>query len=231
MELESEKVFEVFQDKDVTSVFHANTVLTSATFLREKALLSRGTVDRNDNWYQTSQYSDPDDKSEGVWFDVFVDTFDIHDSLSRRNSYGPMLFVLNSEIVKSACTGQIWVTKLNPTKWEGKSHEDKWFTSIEELSRGFEKTNWEHMVVFRNCGGVLPFDDHLQQLVLDDPKFKNHMDIDYFSMALGAVTHAKFEGRVEIEITKRECEQNCKCIDNYKSERVKTNKMFVPQVF
>ena len=230
MELDSQEVFDVFQAKEIASVFHANTVLTSTQFLRENALLSRGTIARHDNWYQTDQYSDPDDKSEGVWFDLFVDTFDIHKTLRRRNSYGPVLFVLDLEAVRTACTGQIWVTKLNPTKWDGKSHEEKWFTSIDELNENFSATNWDHMVVFRNCGGELPFDDCLQQIILDDPQFQNADGIDYYSMALGALTHSKFEGAVAMDITKRDCSFGCQCIQNYAGKRATTKKMFVPEL-
>ncbi len=77
-------------ERGVTEVFHANSVATSCHFIRENSLLSRGTVERL-GLKQTSQYTDNADKKYSIWFDVFVDTVDIHQRASRRNQYGPVL--------------------------------------------------------------------------------------------------------------------------------------------
>jgi hypothetical protein len=54
-------------------LYHANSVITSCQFLKHKALLSRGSVDRLE-LAQTDQYSDGDDKRYSLWFDVFTDS-------------------------------------------------------------------------------------------------------------------------------------------------------------
>jgi hypothetical protein len=121
MEIPSKHVYEALRDVGVTSLYHANSVVTATQFLRHNALLSRGTVERN-GWIQTPQQSDSQDKRYGIWFDVFMDSVDIHNRARRANAYGPVLFEFDLEIIQRTYTGRIWVTKLNPTKWGGRSH-------------------------------------------------------------------------------------------------------------
>jgi len=109
MEMSSKKVYNILTEKGVTQLHHANSVITACQFLREGSLISRGTVDRN-GWFQTPQESDSIDKNLSLWFDVFVDTVDIHDRAKRKNVYGPVLFVLDVAIIKKAYTGCVWVT-------------------------------------------------------------------------------------------------------------------------
>jgi hypothetical protein len=47
--ISSRKVYEILKDADVDSLHHANSVLTACQFLREGALLSRGTFSRRGN--------------------------------------------------------------------------------------------------------------------------------------------------------------------------------------
>ncbi|MHC4405278.1 MAG: hypothetical protein ACYTG0_36995 [Planctomycetota bacterium] len=106
MEIQSKKVFDILAENGVTEVYHANSVITACQFLREGALLSRGTVDRK-GWYQTAQSSDLDDKKHGIWFDIFADSVDIHHRARRKNAYGPVLFVLDAKIIRKAYTGKV----------------------------------------------------------------------------------------------------------------------------
>jgi hypothetical protein len=84
MELNATRVFEIFQAKGMTSLFHANSVITATQFLREGALLSRGTV-AGRGMFQSAQSSDASDKEQSVWFDVFADSVDIHGRASQWN--------------------------------------------------------------------------------------------------------------------------------------------------
>jgi hypothetical protein len=228
MDLPSKKVFEVLQSKGVASIHHANSVITACQFLRIGSLVSRGAIERK-KLYQTPQDSDAIDKRWGVWFDVFADSVDIHQRAKRANAYGPVLFVLNAELIKSAYTGRVWVTKLNPTKWEGTNAEDRWFTSIADLNANYVKGRFDQMIVFRHCGGALPFGPHLQRIVLDDPQRKTPGRIDYYSMAYGALTFAIAEGPVAAKIERRNCPAGCACNTHYSSDVAATREMFWPK--
>ena len=229
MEISSKKVYDILTEKGITQLHHANSVITACQFLREGSLISRGTVDRN-GWFQTPQESDSIDKNLSLWFDVFVDTVDIHDRAKRKNVYGPVLFVLDVAIIKKAYTGCVWVTRLNPTKWKSKKHEARWFTSADDLADNFVFGEFDQMIVFRHSGGELPFGRYLKEVVVDDPKMKKPGMIDFYSMAYGALTLAKTEGEVDVKIKKRRCPTDCKCVPGYKREPKRTIKMFFPKL-
>ena len=77
MHISPKALFDILSDKGITSLHHANSVVTSCSFLKSGQLISRGTLERG-NGIQTAQYSDSDDKRYDVWFDVFTDSVDIH---------------------------------------------------------------------------------------------------------------------------------------------------------
>lgn len=230
MEIPSKRVFDVLKANGVESIYHANSVITACQFLRASSLLSRGTVDRQ-RLYQTPQESDVIDQNHGIWFDIFTDSVDIHHRARRVNVYGPVLFVLDIQLIKRAYTGKVWVTKLNPTKWAGKRHEARWFVSADDLKRNFVKGEFDHMVVFRHCGGELPFDGYLQEIILDDPQRKTPGNIDYYSMAYGALTLAKTEGEVSANVRRRKCPPGCSCVKSYQRDSQRTKVMFYPKSF
>ncbi len=180
---------------------------------------------------QTPQKSDEADRRMGVWFDVFADSVDIHGRASRANIYGPVLFVLKTEIIKEVYTGGVWVTKLNPTKWQGRDHDERWFASAKELSGSLVKGRFDQMIVFRHCGGELPIEKHLERLVLDDPDRRTGKSrIDYYSMAYGALQWSMTEGGMDVPIDKRKCRDGCVCVDDYASNAVRTKSMYLPKL-
>src|SRR3989304_10061841 len=148
MEIASKRVFEILQEKGVDTICHANSVLTACQFLRSGSLMSRGTVYRK-GLYQTPQKSDRIDRKYGIWFDVFTDSVDIHNRARQANCYGPVLFVIDSELIKKTYTGRVWVTKLNPTKWKGNEHRERWFEYDSGHSIDFARGNFDQMIVFR----------------------------------------------------------------------------------
>lgn len=229
MEIPSKTVYDVLVDNGVDTLYHANSVISSCQFLRNGALLSRGTVARN-GWYQTPQSSDKTDRSQGVWFDVFVDSVDIHQRAKRKNVYGPVTFVLDAKIVKRTYTGKVWVTKLNPTKWAGRKHEQRWFTSSDDLRKNFVKGKFDQMIVFRHCGGELPFRKYLKEVMLDDCQLKTITKIDFYSMAYGALRLSITEGNLDIRIKKRRCPNVCKCVSEYSADKASTRKMYFPKI-
>ncbi|NOK09788.1 hypothetical protein [Corallococcus exercitus] len=229
MMISSKAVYAAFKDKGVEHIYHANSVITSCQFLRKGALLSRGIVARN-GMHQTPQTSDTIDKEQSVWFDVFADSVDIHDRARRPNIYGPVLFVMKSEIIKEAYTGGVWVTKSNPTEWTGKKHDQKWFSSAKELKSDLKKGEFQQMLVFRHCGGELPFTKYLREILLDDPKLHStKSNVNYYSMAFGALRLAVTEGGLSVPINKRKCRNGCKCKQEYARDTDHTTKMYFPK--
>jgi hypothetical protein len=229
MELPAAKVFEIFQAKGMTSLFHANSVITATQFLREGALMSRGTIAQR-GMFQSAQNSDDSDKEQSVWFDVFTDSVDIHGRASQWNVYGPVLFELDLEKLKAICTGNIWITKKNPIYWRGKTHEEKWFVSEKDLADNFSVGTFEQMIVFRHGGGVLPIRGCIRGITLDDPAIDHPSKIDFLSMALGALQLAITEGGDKVSIHRRQCATACRCVAQYRADLEQTRRMFVPNV-
>jgi hypothetical protein len=138
---------------------------------------------------------------------------------------------MKAEIIKEAYTGGIWVTKTNPTEWQGKKHDEKWFSSAEELKSGLKKGQFQQMLVFRHCGGELPIRKYLQEVVLDDPDQKSpNVNIDYYSMAFGALRLAITEGGLKSKVIKRKCRNGCSCKQYYSGNKTRTKTMYFPSV-
>lgn len=231
MEIPSKTVYEVLKDKGIDEIFHANSVITSCQFLRTGALLSRGTIAR-DGLYQTAQTSDLDDQRFGIWFDVFADSDDIHHRAKNVNLYGPVLFVLDVELIARAYTGKVWITKLNPTKWSGKTHEERWFISAKDLEDNFVKGRFDQMIVFRHCGGELPIQKYLKKVIMDDPRLVSKAQkVDYYSAAYGALQLSMTEGPVSVPIVRRECQKGCTCQAEYSDNPEHTKEMYAPKIY
>ena len=229
MDLPSKHVHSVLVDAGVTDIYHANSVTTACHFLKLKSLLSRGSTERR-GLRQTGQSSDEIDKRHGLWVDVFADSVDIHERASKRNRYGPVVLRFDVGIIEKTYTGRIWVAKLNPTKWSGTKRDERWFQTKADLDSNFTLGTFDHMLVFRHCGGELPFAGFLQEVIIDDPKMKTADGADLFSIAYGAVRLALSETRLNVPISKRECASRCKCKSEYKAAEEATHEMFVPDV-
>ncbi len=226
MYLKSSAVWDVLEAHDVEHLYHANSVITSCQFIKQKALLARGAVERM-KLPQTEQYTDAVDKRYSLWFDVFADPIDIHERAGRANRYGPVLFVLDLERLRTSYTGNVWVTKLNPTRWAGTTREDRWFQSNADLKENFVYGDFNQMIVFRHCGGIMPLADSFDHIILDDPRLKVD-GVDMYSGAVGALTLAACDAGMEITIEKRECARHCDCRQHYAGNNRRTSVMFTP---
>lgn len=229
MDLPSKHVFEVLESKGIKELYHANSVATACQFLRSRSLMSRGTVERM-GVAQTPQKSDDADKRYSIWFDIFMDSVDIHARAGRANLYGPVLFVLDIRAIEKNNTGRLWVTKLNPTKWSGRSGSERWFQDKQDLEENFVVGRFDQMVVARHCGGELPFKRFLKKIVLDEPNQKNTNDVDVYSMAIGALRLAMQDARIDVPIEKRCCKNACKCQEYWGSEKSRLSQMFDPKI-
>ena len=229
MHLPSSHVFETLRDKGVTELHHANSVATACQFIRRRSLLSRGSVERL-GITQTPQISDDADKRYSIWFDVFLDSVDIHKRASRANIYGPVLFVLDIGIIDRNSTGKIWVTKLNPTKWAGQSESQRWFKDKTDLVNNFVKGCFDQMLVLRHCGGSLPFGSYLKNIILDDPYQKTKDKIDIYSMSVGALRLAMGDANINVPIHRRKCTNGCVCRDDWSENNQRLLQMFNPKI-
>nr|WP_320050382.1 hypothetical protein [uncultured Desulfuromonas sp.] len=229
MDIPSKHVFEVLMDKGINELHHANSVITACQFLRSKSLMSRGTVERL-GIPQTPQSSDDIDKRYGIWFDVFADSVDIHYRARKANVYGPVLFVFDTRLIERSYTGRIWVTKLNPTKWAGKNDRQRWFQNKEDLEENLVKGRFDQMLVFRHCGGQLPFRRFLKKIILDDPQWENDDGVDLYSMAVGALRLAMADSGIDAPIERRVCRDGCVCEDEYAQDEERLSMMFDPKI-
>lgn len=215
MELNAKEVLEVLKKKGIEHFHHANTVQTSCVFLQHGRLLSRGTVDEK-GIKQTPQKSDDFDKKYGIWYDVFLDTVDIHARAKSRNFYGPVLFVFGLGILEEDWLASIWITKKNPTDWkDADTPADRYFQSVEEFAKGYSKGNFGSMFMLRSAGGVLRLNPHLEHIIVDDPSWK-YEGSDVYAQTIGALRASAWQGGLkDISIRKRECVTDCKCKDQY----------------
>ena len=229
MEILSKRIYEILKDKGVTSIYHANSVMASCNFLRNRCLMSQGSVDKL-GLFQTSRVSGQVGRNYGIWDDVFTDSVDIHELAGNANGRGPVLFELDIEIIRNSYTGKVWITKSNPTEWETQTHhERRWFISANDLDHYFTCDNADHMTVFRHCGGKLPLQNHLRKIIIDDPGLRTRTDqVDCFSMAYGAIRLAMAEGGIEVPVEKRSCGDDCGCRDDYLNGTVDAERMFSP---
>ena len=229
MDIPSRHVFDVLTEKGVDNLFHANSVATACQFIRSRSLMSRGTVERL-GATQTPQASDDVDKRYGIWFDVFMDSVDIHHRARRANAYGPVLFVMDTKIIERTYTGRLWVTKLNPTKWAGKPDQQRWFRNKKDLEENFVVGRFDQMIVARHCGGELPFKRYLRKIILDDPNKETEDGVDLYSMAVGALHLAMQDANLDVPIERRQCRHGCLCGEYWGEDDERLFQMFDPKI-
>jgi hypothetical protein len=212
----------VLQGKFIGQLHHANTVTTSCTFLQLDGLASRGHI-TDLGLQQTPQPSDSIDQKFGVWYDVFMDTVDIHARASKRNLYGPVLFILDVGILKALPPkSEVLVTKKNPIYWDdGDSEDARFFTTPEELET-FHRTSpfgikgtFGLMVVIRTQSGILSFPDGVVSVVVDDPERPLSDGTPAFPHAISRIKEASRLGGTHFAATKRICRDGCICLREY----------------
>ncbi|MGN7359471.1 hypothetical protein ACTHPF_20480 [Paenibacillus sp. SAF-054] len=216
MELDNHDFYESLSKKGITHLYHANTVVTSCTFIQEGGLLSRGAVEAR-GLVQTPQSSDDDDKRFNVWNDIFVDSVDLHERFGRQNHYGPVLFKLSLELLKDSNLPPVWVTRDNPIYW--KSHfddEDKYFSSFDEFDESYSLGNYREMITLRDTMDILPFDPYLEEIIIDNPKYIRNGK-NYGRHAKLAIRTALMNSGYDyshVTVSTRKC-GSCYCERNY----------------
>lgn len=159
------EIYDALSSKGVTYLYHANTVITSNTYLEEGYLLSRQYVENN-RLNQTPQKSDKIDKKYDIWNDIFFDSIDIHQRINGDNKYGSVLFVFQLEILRDI-DSEIKIIKKNPTKWTDLDTEEvRYFTSIDDIVGKFDKTVFDHMITLHDCGKI-SLKNYLKKIIVD----------------------------------------------------------------
>lgn len=231
MKLNAQKAWEILSDKGVEYLYHANSVMTACTYLSESALLSRGYVESH-GLHQTPQSSDSIDKKYRIWNDVFLDTIDIHHRASRRNYYGPVLFVLDLDVLLHDPISTIWITRKNPTNWvPGETRSERYVSSIKKLRETFDPSDFGSMIVLREINGRLPFAGCLRRLIVDDPGelMLAGEKRRVFKPAITALRNAAHDGGIKyLRIATRVCSRFCDCGEQYYTYPYDTISMFKP---
>ncbi|WP_440339446.1 hypothetical protein [Megasphaera sp.] len=208
--IEIKRILEIHR---VNALFHANTVLTSISFLKNKGLCSRAYIDKLPDSYQTHQYSDKDDKAFGIYNDIFFDSVDIHDRAKRNNKYGPVMFVYDLDLLLlPELENKVWITKDNPIRWnQSMIPEDKYFMNLDELQNRFHKGCFQQHITLHDTEKI-GF-QYLREIQIDPLPEKYQV---IFSKAYVALTEAVKSIDLEIDVTIRQCSLNCQCQESYK---------------
>lgn len=217
MELDAREILRVLRERGVERFHHANSVRTACSFLRKGKLLSRGTLDEQ-GLPQTEQQSDQSDKEYGLWYDIFLDTVDIHYRARQRNFYGPVLFELNLAILEQEWLAYVWVTKSNPSNWTPETpYDDRYYRSIEEFEANFQYGNFDKLFVLRGVGGVLRLQPFLHRIVVDHCETQIG-DVRAYDQAVGALRASAIAGGLgDIEIASHRCQDECRCAEQYQN--------------
>lgn len=223
-----EEVYHVYKSKAKygNMLYHANSVKTSTSLLHLGGLASRGAV-ADQNLPQTSQISDNDDRKYNIWYDTFIDTFDIHSALKRRNHYGPVQFVLNSELLLNLPeNSSVLVTRCNPTKWANcPSVDQRYFSTLNDLKSGWIIGHFDHMITISSPSGIVPFSGALEKIILDEPRLPTPQvghEYNYAEQSLSA------KNNLNIPIQRRQCAASCTCTRDYQDKSTRIPYFFSP---
>ncbi|QNN42934.1 hypothetical protein [Pedobacter roseus] len=223
------EVYRVLREKGADSLHHANTALTSYTFIKEKKLLSRKYV-VDHGLQQTSQYTDKSDDKFGIFDDIFMDAVDIHLQAGNRNQYGPILFKFPLELLNTYPLVFVRVTRQNPSDWSvGQTVEKRYYMSIHDFEKGYALGNFSSMLIFPYINGELDLMGNLKELVIDSPKLQwgvSEMALE--QEFLDAIKVKKSIGEPsKTKLRLRKCnEKTCGCTKAYRDNDVIARKMF-----
>lgn len=217
--MQGTEVYNVLKGIRATHLHHANSVTTSCTFLEQRALASRGFVEDH-NLMQTVQSSDQLDKKYGIWHRIFVDHVDIHYRGGRKkgpNQYGPVLFVLDLDILSTLPAGStVRVTKSNPVHWyDNQPDSERYFQTVEELTANIHLGDFDKMLVIQTPSDKLDFPNRRARIVLDEPERKLSSGDDAYDYAEARLKSAAKTGRVQASISPHVCQDGCICVETY----------------
>ncbi|WP_434305394.1 hypothetical protein [Clostridium botulinum] len=230
MKINNEELYNYLIDSGIRYLYHANSVTTACTYIKQGGLLSRGAVEEQ-GLIQTSQNSDYKDKKYGVWFDIFLDTVDLHELFKGPNFYGPVLFMYSIDVLIDDLTTAIWITKDNPTNWyEEQTLEDRYFKNVLEYKKLRLPNPYKKMIIIKNIKKPLNFDLYLKQIILDDPR-GIYYGVNFYDKAEEKLINAMISAGMDTKLLKKRiCNNYCKCFKKYHNNFYSEfflNKMFL----
>ncbi|WP_295359158.1 hypothetical protein [uncultured Succiniclasticum sp.] len=215
-----------FETKNRSSgpfLYHVNTVQTAALFLKNKGLLSRGAVE-DLGLKQTPQKTDADDKSYGIYYDIFFDSCDIHYQCRNYCSYGPVSFRYSIDLLEELDDEKkiIEVTKSNPISWKNSDKQEYYFneTNIRDSANGFKLDNFQQHITVVDMHTPLPF-SCLLGIRLDEPDDDpRHQELfikakDYLENLIEKLS--VFDGIYIPFSIRNGCKPNCHCKESYRN--------------
>ena len=210
--MNSSEVKQVLREKGVKYLYHANSVLTSISYLENGGLMSREYVEECD-YPQTPQVTDDTDKEFEIYNDIFLDSVDVHALSKNVNFYGPVLFVYSIDVLDEVSDYDICVTRTNAIYWSEKNTpaNERYYNNINELKRGFTKGNFGQSITIRNISRPLSF-RHLAKVILEDPGEDNQ---DYLNRAFDRLNSLLDSVGKEDILEIRQCENDCRCLGTY----------------
>lgn len=218
----NKKIKQILISEGVTYLYHADSVETSLSFLKNGGLISRGICEDN-NFPQSPQSSDYKDKCLGIYYDIFFDSVDIHMRSKQANYYGPVLFIYDIDVLDEIEEGAIKITKDNPIRWKINSTNDKrYFTEVDDLHMNFHKGNFGQHITIVNRQTPLPF-DFLSEIILNFPE---NFDCPLIHKASIQIQEVIQEKNIPTYYHEEICyNNNCKCHEFY-SKKHNTEKFF-----
>ena len=219
IEISPTELYDFLESKNLKYFFHANTVRTSCTLIRQKGLLSRGEITKR-NLPMTPQSSDEIDKIFDVWNDIFFDIVDLHGYFPRQNLYGPVCFKLSNKFLLDDNLPNICITKNNPIYWDiNMTEEEKYYSSVDEYISDFEKNMRNlsiqtKMFTIHNTTKRIPFKKYLIEILLDNPRVKIN-EHALFPDAKQAILSTLNESGFDTNMLKIRVCSNCFCKENY----------------
>jgi hypothetical protein len=209
----------ILKQAGATHLYHANSVVTSCTFLQQGGLLSRGSIEDR-GLKQSQQVSDELDKKYDLWRRIFLPHADIHDRTGQEkgpNPYGPALFALALDVLLQLPAGtEIRVTRKSPAYWyDNEPESGRWFQSAEELAQNIAPGDLDKMLSIQTPSGKLSFPGQQARIILDDPQRQLPSGKDAYAHAASQLQAAAAAGHIEVSIERRKCRNGCICGEKY----------------
>lgn len=209
----------ILKKAGATHLHHANSVITSCTFLQQGGLLSRGSIEDR-GLKQSQQPSDELDKKYDLWRRIFLPHADIHDRTGQEkgpNVYGPVLFALELDVLLHLPIGtDIRVTRKSPAYWyDNEPDVSRWFQNAEELAQSITPGDLDKMLAIQTPSGKLGFPGGHARIILDDPQKQLASGADAYNHAASRLRTAAAAGHVEVTIQRRKCRSGCTCGNKY----------------
>lgn len=209
--MNASEVKEYLLNAGVEYLYHANTVATAISFIKNGGLISRETMEKM-NLPQTEQQSDGLDKALGIYNDIFFDSVDIHRQANDVNNYGPVVFIYSIDVLDELFQYDIGVTYDNPIRWTVDMPENKRYFQNKKDFFFYEKGNFAQHITVRNIDIPLSF-EHIEKIIIDYPGEERET---YLNVALNEMDKAIYKNNLSIPVEIRECPDFCRCRDKYK---------------